>query len=148
MAFAIIQKFGGPPDTSVGDFAQAFADSPSSGGRHLHDSRSVARDDGAACPFSGGLGGWQALDGVNQMTLSRDVAKTLGISPKNVRLISPIGGGFGENSCARADALLAALGAKSDSAPSSLCSGAFDYQQYDASTCDGSTYPDRNHIGR
>src|SRR5205085_3870714 len=42
-----------------------------------------------------------------------DVAKTLGIPKENVRLISPyIGGGFGGKLFLRADALLAALGAR------------------------------------
>jgi xanthine dehydrogenase YagR molybdenum-binding subunit len=42
-----------------------------------------------------------------------DVARTLGIPKENVRLISPyIGGGFGGKLFIRADALLAALGAR------------------------------------
>jgi xanthine dehydrogenase YagR molybdenum-binding subunit len=47
-----------------------------------------------------------------------DVAKTLGIPRKNVRLISPyIGGGFGGKLFVRSDALLAALGAKAVGRP-------------------------------
>lgn len=43
----------------------------------------------------------------------KEVAKTLGIPAANVRLVSPyIGGGFGSKLFLRADALLAALGAK------------------------------------
>ena len=43
----------------------------------------------------------------------QDVAKTLGISPEKVRLISPyIGGGFGGKLFIRSDAILAALGAR------------------------------------
>jgi len=42
-----------------------------------------------------------------------DVARTLGIPPKNVRLDSPyVGGGFGGKLFVRADAILAALGAR------------------------------------
>ena len=47
-----------------------------------------------------------------------DVAKTLGIAKENVRLISPyIGGGFGGKLFVRADALLAALGARAAGRP-------------------------------
>ena len=47
-----------------------------------------------------------------------DLAKTLGIPKENVRLISPfIGGGFGGKLFVRADALLAALGARAAGRP-------------------------------
>ena len=47
-----------------------------------------------------------------------DLAKTLGIAKENVRLISPfIGGGFGAKLWLRADALLAALGARAAGRP-------------------------------
>ncbi len=47
-----------------------------------------------------------------------DLAKTLGIPKENVRLISPfIGGGFGGKLFLRADALLAALGARAAGRP-------------------------------
>src|SRR5215216_2358414 len=47
-----------------------------------------------------------------------DVAKTLGIPKENVRLVSPfIGGGFGGKLFIRADALLAALGARATGRP-------------------------------
>ena len=47
-----------------------------------------------------------------------DLAKTLGIAKENVRLISPfIGGGFGGKLFVRADALLAALGARAAGRP-------------------------------
>src|SRR3712207_7875343 len=46
----------------------------------------------------------------------RDAAKTLGIPAENVRLDSPyVGGGFGGKLFLRADAVLAALGAKARS---------------------------------
>jgi xanthine dehydrogenase YagR molybdenum-binding subunit len=42
-----------------------------------------------------------------------DLAKTLGIPKEKVRLVSPfVGGGFGSKLFVRADALLAALGAR------------------------------------
>jgi xanthine dehydrogenase YagR molybdenum-binding subunit len=47
-----------------------------------------------------------------------DVAKTLGMPKENLRLISPyIGGGFGVKVFVRADALLAALGARAARRP-------------------------------
>ncbi|WP_374943276.1 aldehyde oxidoreductase molybdenum-binding subunit PaoC [Sphingomonas sp.] len=47
-----------------------------------------------------------------------DVAKTLGIPKENVRLISPyVGGGFGGKLFVRADAILAALGARAAGRP-------------------------------
>ena len=56
----------------------------------------------------------------NQMIAWRtgDLAKTLGIPKENVRLISPfIGGGFGGKLFLRADAVLAALGARAAGRP-------------------------------
>ena len=56
----------------------------------------------------------------NQMIdwTTADVAKTLGIPKEKVRLISPfIGGGFGAKLWLRADALLAALGARAARRP-------------------------------
>jgi xanthine dehydrogenase YagR molybdenum-binding subunit len=56
----------------------------------------------------------------NQMIAwgKRDLAKTLGLPEENVRLISPyIGGGFGGKLFLRADAVLAALGAKAAGRP-------------------------------
>ena len=56
----------------------------------------------------------------NQMIdwTTADVAKTLGIAKEKVRLISPfIGGGFGAKLWLRADALLAALGARAARRP-------------------------------
>ena len=47
-----------------------------------------------------------------------DVAKTLGCRKENVRLVSPfIGGGFGGKLFVRADAILAALGARAAGRP-------------------------------
>ena len=51
----------------------------------------------------------------------RDVAKALGIPAENVRLDSPyVGGGFGGKLFLRADAVLAALGAKAAGRPVKL----------------------------
>ena len=50
-----------------------------------------------------------------------DVAKTLGLPKDNVRLVSPfIGGGFGGKLFVRADAILAALGARAAGRPVKL----------------------------
>src|ERR1700759_901339 len=50
-----------------------------------------------------------------------DVAKTLGLKKENVRLVSPfIGGGFGGKLFVRADAILAALGARAAGRPVKL----------------------------
>lgn len=59
----------------------------------------------------------------NQMIAwgKRDVAKALGIDPKNVRLDSPyVGGGFGGKLFLRADAVLAALGSRAAGRPVKL----------------------------
>ncbi|MDT1898531.1 molybdopterin-dependent oxidoreductase, partial [Acinetobacter baumannii] len=48
----------------------------------------------------------------------QDLARTLGIPPSNVRLVSPyIGGGFGGKLFLRAEAVLAALGARAAKRP-------------------------------
>ncbi|KRG40943.1 xanthine dehydrogenase [Stenotrophomonas panacihumi] len=105
----------GPPDTAVGDFAGAFAAAPAKFDQTyttpdqahamMEPHASIARWEGDALTL------WtsnQMIDwGVG------DVAKTLGIPKEKVRLVSPyIGGGFGGKLFVRADALLAALGAK------------------------------------
>jgi len=105
----------GPPDTAVGDFATAFAaapvqldqtySTPDQAHAMMEPHASIARWDGDALTV------WtsnQMIDwGVG------DVAKTLGIPKDKVRLVSPyIGGGFGGKLFVRADAVLAALGAR------------------------------------
>lgn len=112
--------FGTAPDTSVGDFAAAFAAAPVQfDGRyttpdHAHammePHASIANWDGDKLTL------WTS----NQMIAWSvgDVAKTLGIAKENVRLISPyIGGGFGGKLFVRADAILAALGARAAKRP-------------------------------
>ena len=111
---------GGPPDTAVGDFAGAFAaapvqvDSTISTPDHAHammePHASIAAWDGAKLTL------WTS----NQMIAWSvgDMAKTLGIPKDNVRVISPyIGGGFGGKLFIRAEALLAALGARAVQRP-------------------------------
>ena len=51
----------------------------------------------------------------------QDLAKTLGLPKENVRLVSPyVGGGFGGKLFLRADAVLAALGARAARRPALL----------------------------
>ncbi len=112
--------FGGPPDTAIGDFAGAFDKAPFKIDRTyttpdqshamMEPHATVAAWDGDALTL------WTS----NQMIdWSRgDVAKTLGIPREKVRLDSPyVGGGFGGKLFVRADAILAALGAKSAGRP-------------------------------
>ena len=106
---------GEPAESKVGSFAGAYAAAPvqldatyttpdqSHAMMEPHASTAVWKD--------GKLTVWTS----NQMIdwSVGDLAKTLGIPKKNVRLVSPfIGGGFGGKLFLRTDALLAALGAR------------------------------------
>jgi xanthine dehydrogenase YagR molybdenum-binding subunit len=119
---APIAKAGdqGPSQTKVGDFASAFAgaavqfDGTYTTPDHSH---SMMEPHASTAAWDGDkLTVWtsnQMIDwGVG------DVARTLGIPKAKVRLISPfIGGGFGGKLFVRADALLAALGARAARQP-------------------------------
>ncbi|MFT3784411.1 MAG: aldehyde oxidoreductase molybdenum-binding subunit PaoC [Nibricoccus sp.] len=107
--------FGGPPDSSVGDFATAYAaaevkldatyTTPDQSHAMMEPHASIAKWDGDKLTV------WTS----NQMVAwgVSDLAKTLGIPKEKVRLISPyIGGGFGGKLFLRADVLLAALAAR------------------------------------
>ena len=111
------------PDKKVGDFAGAYAAAPVridheySTPDHAHammePHASTARWDGDKVTI------WTS----NQMIAwgRADVAKTLGLPKEKVRLISPyIGGGFGGKLFVRADAILAALGARAAGRPVKL----------------------------
>jgi xanthine dehydrogenase YagR molybdenum-binding subunit len=112
-------------DSKVGDFAGAFASSPV----RLDASYTTPDQSHAMMEPHATIAAWDGADGAsgkvtlwtaNQMVdWSRgDVAKTLGIPRENVRLVSPyIGGGFGGKLFLRAEALLAALGAKAAQRP-------------------------------
>jgi xanthine dehydrogenase YagR molybdenum-binding subunit len=111
---------GGPPDSAVGDFTRAFAAAPVQ-----VDSTYTTPDQAHAMmePHAS-IAAWNGdkltLWTANQMIdwSVGDLAKTLGIPKGNVRLISPyIGGGFGGKLFIRADALLAALGARAAGRP-------------------------------
>ena len=74
-----------------------------------------------------------------------DLAKTLGIPKEKVRLISPfIGGGFGGKLFVRADALLAALGARAAGRPVKVAlPRPADVQQHHAPARDDPAHPHR-----
>ncbi len=107
--------FAGPPETKTGDFSGAFAaasvqfdatyTTPDESHAMMEPHASIAQWQGDKLTI------WTS----NQMIAwgVGDVAKTLGIPKANVRLVSPfVGGGFGGKLFVRADALLAALGAR------------------------------------
>ena len=111
---------GGPADTAVGDFATAFAAAPV----RLDARYSTPDEAHAMMEPHASIAAWQGdkltLWTSNQMIAwnTADMAKTLGIPKENVRLDSPfIGGGFGGKLFPRADALLAALGARAAGRP-------------------------------
>jgi xanthine dehydrogenase YagR molybdenum-binding subunit len=113
-------SFGTEPDSRFGDFDAAFASAPVK-----LDMRYTTPDQSHAMmePHAS-IASWDGdkltLWTSNQMIAwsAGDMAKTLGIPKENVRLVSPfIGGGFGGKLFIRADALLAALGAKAAGRP-------------------------------
>jgi xanthine dehydrogenase YagR molybdenum-binding subunit len=83
--------------------------------------------EGSAAPHEATIAAWEGerltVWTSNQMIAwgKRDLAKTLGMPAENVRLDSPfIGGGFGGKLFLRADAVLAALGARAAGRPVKL----------------------------
>ncbi len=109
-----------PADTAVGAFDRAFAEAevsldatyttPDQSHAMMEPMASLADWDGDAVTI------WTS----NQMIAwtKGDVARTLGIAPDKVRLVSPyIGGGFGGKLFLRSDAVLAALGARAAKRP-------------------------------
>jgi xanthine dehydrogenase YagR molybdenum-binding subunit len=112
--------FGGPADTAVGDFDRAFARAPV----QLDATYTTPDQAHAMMEPHASIAAWNGdrltLWTSNQMIAwgVGDVAKTLGISKENVRLVSPfVGGGFGGKLFVRSDALLAALGARAAGRP-------------------------------
>jgi xanthine dehydrogenase YagR molybdenum-binding subunit len=115
-----VAGFGGPADTVVGDFAGAFAAAPVKVDAtyttpdHAHammePHASIAAWDGDKLTL------WTSNQMIDWTT--GDLARTLGIAKDKVHLMSPfIGGGFGSKLFLRADALLAALGARAAGRP-------------------------------
>jgi xanthine dehydrogenase YagR molybdenum-binding subunit len=103
------------PESSVGDFAGAFAAAPV----QLDTTYTTPDQAHAMMEPHASIAAWNGdkltLWTSNQMIAwtKGDVAKTLGLLEENVHLLSPfIGGGFGGKLFLRADAVLAALGAR------------------------------------
>src|SRR5829696_4339593 len=108
------------PNTTVGDFAGAFASAPV----QLDATYTTPDQSHAMMEPHASMAAWDGdkltLWTSNQMIdwSTADVAKTLGIAKENVRLVSPyIGGGFGAKLFVRSDAVLAALGARAAGRP-------------------------------
>jgi xanthine dehydrogenase YagR molybdenum-binding subunit len=112
--------FNGEPETKVGDFDGAFTSAPitldatyttpvqSHAMMEPHASTAIWDGDQLTVYTSNQMIAWGR----------GDVAKTLGLKPEKVRLVSPyVGGGFGGKLFVRADALMAALGAKAAGRP-------------------------------
>ncbi len=117
---ASVKPKDGNPDSAVGDFDTAFAAAPV----QLDQSYTTPDQAHAMMEPHASIAAWNGdkltLWTSNQMIAwsAGDVAKTLGIPKENVRLVSPfIGGGFGGKLFVRADAILAALGAKAAGRP-------------------------------
>ena len=110
----------GPGDTAVGDFAAAFAAAPV----RLDARYSTPDEAHAMMEPHATIAAWQGdkltLWTSNQMIAwnAAEMATILDIPKENVRLDSPfVGGGFGGKLFPRADALLAALGARAAKRP-------------------------------
>lgn len=111
---------GSPPDSKVGDFASAFAAAP------VQVDATYTTPDHAHAMMEphATIAAWRGDELVlwtsNQMIdwSHGDLAKTLGIPKEKVRLNSQfVGGGFGGKLFIRADAVLAALGARAARRP-------------------------------
>jgi xanthine dehydrogenase YagR molybdenum-binding subunit len=115
-----VESNGAPAETAVGDFAGNFARAPvqvDATYTTAHESHSMIEPFASVAAWNGDqLTVWTS----NQMIAwtAADVAKTLGMPKEKVRVSSPfIGGGFGAKLWLRADALLAALGARAARRP-------------------------------
>ena len=111
---------GSPPDSAVGDFGAAFAAAPVK----LDQTYSTPDQGHAMMEPHASIAAWQGdrltLLTSNQMIdwAAGDLAQTLGIAKDKIRVMSPyVGGGFGGKLFLRADALLAALGARAAGRP-------------------------------
>ena len=111
---------GAKAESAVGDFAGAFAQAPV----QLDASYSTAHESHSMMEPHATIAAWEGdqltLWTSNQMIAWTvgDVAKSLGIPKEKIRIMSPyIGGGFGAKLFLRADALLAALGARAARRP-------------------------------
>ena len=112
-----------PSLARVGDFDAAFASAPVT----LDQTYTTPDQSHAMMEPHATIAAWQGdkltIWTSNQMIAwnKRDLAKTLGLDPANLRVDSPyVGGGFGSKLFLRADAVLAALGAKAAGRPVKL----------------------------
>jgi xanthine dehydrogenase YagR molybdenum-binding subunit len=110
----------GPPDSAVGNFENAFAASEV----RLDETYTTPDEAHAMMEPHASIAAWtgdQLMVWTSSQMIAwgrRDLAKTLRIPPEKVRLSSPfIGGGFGGKLFLRADAVLAALGARAAGRP-------------------------------
>jgi len=111
---------GGVPESKVGDFAAAFAKAPV----QLDATYTTSNESHSMMEPHSTIAAWEG-DHLTLWTSNQmidwgvgDMARTLGIPKEKVRLVSPyIGGGFGGKLFLRADALMAALGAKAAKRP-------------------------------
>ncbi|MEH6435591.1 aldehyde oxidoreductase molybdenum-binding subunit PaoC [Massilia sp. DD77] len=119
-ASAGVPKTDDKPDTKVGDFARAFEEAPV----RLDATYTTPDQSHAMMEPHATLALWEGgkltVYTANQMVDwgRKDLARTLGLAPANVRLVSPfIGGGFGGKLFLRAEAICAALGARAAKRP-------------------------------
>ncbi|MDO9439173.1 aldehyde oxidoreductase molybdenum-binding subunit PaoC [Hydrogenophaga sp.] len=111
---------GDPPDSAVGDFAKGFAAAPVQLDQTYttpDQSHAMMEPHATTAMWTGdALTVWTSNQMINWGR--GDLAKSLGIPKDKVRMVSPfIGGGFGGKLFVRADALLAALGARAARRP-------------------------------
>ncbi|HVF34297.1 MAG TPA: xanthine dehydrogenase family protein molybdopterin-binding subunit, partial [Candidatus Saccharimonadia bacterium] len=114
------ESFGTASETSVGDFDGAFAEAPVK----LDASYTTACESHSMMEPLATIAAWDGDEltvwTANQMVAWSvgELAKTLGIPAAKIRLVSEyIGGGFGAKLWIRADAVLAALGARAARRP-------------------------------
>ncbi|MNM13666.1 Xanthine dehydrogenase molybdenum-binding subunit [compost metagenome] len=110
----------GKPDSKAGDFASAYARAPV----RLDATYTTPDQSHAMMEPHASIASWNG-DAVTVWTANQmvdwgrgDLARTLGVPKDKVRIVSPyIGGGFGGKLFVRAEALLAALGARAAQRP-------------------------------
>lgn len=115
-----VDSFAGAPETAVGNFDGAFAAAPvrlDATYTTAHESHSMMEPHATIAAWDGDrLNLWTS----NQMIAwsTDDMARTLLMPKEKIRFMSPyIGGGFGAKLWIRADAVLAALGARAARRP-------------------------------
>ena len=117
---AVKPKKEDKPDTAVGDFSKAYTSAPVK----LDTNYTTPDHSHAMMEPHASIASWEG-DKLTLWTSNQmidwgvgDVARTLGIPKENVHMMSPyIGGGFGGKLFVRADAIMAALGAKAAKRP-------------------------------